>query len=182
MNEEVLFHVNSIFNSVCYRVGSILIDPGDTWDGFYGVTMVLLTHVHFDHIYGLNNVINSNPEAKVFTNESGANALINPKLNLSKYHDYPFVFSYPNNIVLAKDRIPVSHNGKSNILPFFTPGHNASCITWLYDNLLFTGDSYIPGIKTVTNLPGGDKYQAENSENLIKKFFKNSLIFPGHQI
>lgn len=37
-------HVNELFNSVCYRLGGALVDPGDEWDGFRGADCVLLTH------------------------------------------------------------------------------------------------------------------------------------------
>lgn len=39
-----------------YVFNDILVDPGDTWEGFNNVSSVLLTHAHFDHIYGLNEL------------------------------------------------------------------------------------------------------------------------------
>ena len=49
-------------------------------------------------------------------------------------------------------------------------------------NSLFTGDSYIPGIKTVTNLPASNKEQARISEEKIKSLSDDKLIYPGHLI
>ena len=44
-----------------------------------------------------------------------------------------------------------------------TPGHNPSCLCFEVGEYLFTGDSYIPGTKVVTNLPGGNKELAKES-------------------
>lgn len=47
-----------------YRVNDALIDARDQWDGFYNISVVLLTHAHFDHIYGPNRVIELNPTSE----------------------------------------------------------------------------------------------------------------------
>ena len=92
-------YINSVFSSKSYRIGSILIDPGDEWEGFENVDAVLLTHAHFDHIYGLNRVVELNPGVKIFTNTAGQEALLNDRLNMSRYHETPFVLEYPENII-----------------------------------------------------------------------------------
>ncbi len=48
-----------------YAFSRVLVDPGDVWEGFKNVSAVLLTHAHFDHIYGLNELLEISPEAKV---------------------------------------------------------------------------------------------------------------------
>lgn len=63
-----------------------------------------------------------------------------------------------------------------SIIP--TPGHNPSCLTFMIDQMIFSGDSYIPGVKTVTNLPGGNRAQAEESIRKILSF--GGTIYPGH--
>ncbi len=78
------------------------------------------------------------------------------------------------------DIIDLGHNIRAQA--FFTPGHNPSCITWKIGDAIFTGDSYIPGLKTVTNLPGGNKAHAEESVALIKELSKDKFIYPGHEI
>ena len=179
-------HINYHFKSKTYRINisgnNILIDPGDEWEGFYNVSTVLLTHAHFDHIYGLNKVIELNPQVKVYTNESGREMLLNARKNLSFYHESPFVISDPSRIVTVKEGQEIPIGDEMTAKAIFTPGHNPSCITWLIDDCLFTGDSYIPGIKTVTNLPGGNKQQAEESLALIKHLAKARTIYPGHTV
>lgn len=179
---EIRFQVNSIFNSISYRVGSTLLDPGDEWEGFENVEAVLLTHAHFDHIYGLNRVVELNPCVKVFTNSAGKEMLLNSKKNLSFYLELPFVFNYPNNIIVIEDGAEVFALDEIIAKAIHTPGHNPSCITWLIGNNLFTGDSYIPGIQVVTNLPNASKQQALESENNIINLSVNYIIYPGHKI
>lgn len=175
-------HVNSLFGSVSYRIGSLLIDPGDEWYGMDSVEAILLTHAHFDHIYGLNHVIEKNPNAKVYTNAIGAEMLIDSRKNLSKYHESPFTFDKSQNIVIVNDNDETEFADGIKAKAIFTPGHNPSCITWLIGINLFTGDAYIPGIKTVTNLPGADKKQALESEAKLKRLGERYRIFPGHYI
>lgn len=175
-------HVNSLFGSVSYRIGNLLIDPGDEWYGMDSVEAILMTHAHFDHIYGLNHVIEKNPMAKVYTNAIGAEMLVDSRKNLSKYHENPFTFDKPQNIVIVNDNDEIEFTDGIKTKAMFTPGHNPSCTTWLIGDNLFTGDSYIPGIKTVTNLPGADKKQALESEAKLKRLGERYQIFPGHYI
>jgi len=174
-------YINSVLSSKSYRIGSILIDPGDEWEGFENVDAVLLTHAHFDHIYGLNRVVELNPEVKIFTNTAGQEALLNDRLNMSRYHETPFVLEYPENIIPINDGDEIDLGNGLIAKAIFTPGHNPSCITWIIGDAVFTGDSYIPGIKTVTNLPHSNKSQAIESEKLIIKLCESRTIFSGHK-
>lgn len=174
--------VNSIFSSVCYRLKNVVIDPGDEWEGFDNVKSVLLTHAHFDHIYGLNKLIERNPDAVVYTNEAGLIMLGDAKKNMSLYHETPFVFDYPERIFTVTDGDEIDLDDDLAAKVVFTPGHNPSCITWIIGDAIFTGDALIPGVKTVTNLPHGNKAQALASEALIKSLALNKSIYPGHKV
>lgn len=138
--------VNSIFNSQSYSVHGILIDPGDEWEAFYGVAAVLLTHAHFDHIYGLNRVIELNPSALVYTNQYGREALLSDRKNMSRYHGSSFVFAYPENIRIVSDgsilRIDDGTVAEGRVHSRASPelrdmGHRRLCI---FGRLLHSGD------------------------------------------
>lgn len=175
-------HINSLYNSVSYRIREALIDPVDRWVGFNGVEQVLLTHAHFDHIYGLNELLRISPSARINTCEAGRDMLLDARKNMSKYHETPFVFEHPESIVIVNDGDVIDLGGEITAKAVFTPGHNPSCITWIIGNALFSGDSYIPGIKTVTNLPGGNRCQATKSEELIRQLAIGRTIYPGHNV
>lgn len=181
-------HINSIFNSNTYLIEDKsydycwLIDIGDTdylIDNSLNIKGIFLTHSHFDHIYGINKIIEKFPNCTIYTSKSGGDALYSDKLNLSKYHESPLIFS-GNNIKI------INENHKLEIFPniylevLATPGHCSSCLTYYTDNYIFTGDSYIPGVKVVTNLPKGNKIQAQESLEKIKELAKNRIICPGH--
>lgn len=179
---NVLSRINELFSSVSYQFDKILVDPGDYWAGFEGVSAVLLTHAHFDHIYGLNRLLEVSPDALVYTNEHGKLMLLNAKKNMSHYNETPFEFEYPESIRIVEDGEEVCLDEGLTAKAVFTPGHNPSCITWAVEDMVFTGDSLIPGVKTVTNLPGGNKAQAIESENLIRKLSIGKTIYPGHRV
>ena len=180
--------VNSVFNSCSYVLTqdkqSWLVDCGDVdqilplVDG--KLQGILLTHAHFDHVYGLNNLISLFPGVPVFTTSAGLDGLLSDKLNFSKYYGEPFIFDSPENVKLVKDGECISLFEGVEIKAVETPGHSPDCVTWLTENAIFTGDSYIPGVKTVTNLPHSDKALALKNEALIRQMVENRSIYPGH--
>lgn len=178
---EVKRNVNKVFGSVTYRLGDVVVDPGDSLI-FDDVRAVLLTHAHFDHIYGLNELLKRSPDARVFTNSSGARLLLNARKNLSFYHGSPFVIDRPENIVTIDDDTSLEAWGLGHIRAYQTPGHHPSCITWAAGSHLFSGDAYIPGIKTPTNLPGGNRALAEDSLSLILELACGRILHPGHDL
>lgn len=189
---EVEGLVNSIFDSMTWLLSETennrvwLVDCGDIdkiLEKVRGrvVTGVLLTHAHFDHIYGLPELLLSFPECMVYTNESGRETLANSKLNMSFYHEQPLtVISDQVKICCEGDEITLFKNQKAKV--YETPGHHPSCIAYLADGLLFTGDAYIPGIKVVTNLPGGDKNLAKESLDKLFNLSVGKIICSGHCI
>lgn len=182
--------INTVFNSCDYVIKqehqSWLVDCGDVdrickmIDG--DLCGVLLTHVHFDHIYGLNQLLSIFPEVPIFTNQQGRDGLLDDKENLSRYHETPFVLDRPENIQVVGDGEMVKLFDDVSARAVFTPGHHPSCVTWMMEDAVFTGDSYIPGIKTVTILPQGDKTLAAQSELLIRELSEHSEIYPGHPL
>lgn len=189
------FIVNSVLNSITYilPVGNQndcwLVDCGDidkiVEQGWH-VKGVLLTHAHFDHIYGLNRLMELSPDALVYTNAEGKEGLMSPRWNFSRYHDEvdEFVFSKPQNVrVIEEEGWQMLEDGFS-VDVLFTPGHDPSCICYHIENCLYTGDSYITGMKTITNFPNSVKEQAKVSEERIKKLQKNKSfsIKSGHWV
>ncbi len=173
---------NTIIRSSSYLVKNlILVDIGEYRPEYSNVGTVLLTHAHFDHIYGLNDLMMISPEAVVYTNEAGRTMLLDAKKNLSFYHESPFVFGYPEQIRVVDDGDEIDLGCGMVAQAVFTPGHNPSCITWVVGDMVFSGDSLIPGIKTVTNLPGCNKRQAKESEELIRQLAIGRTLYPGHK-
>lgn len=185
---EVRQVVNTVFKSCSYVIvhdgASWLVDCGDVdrilplIDG--KLQGVLLTHGHFDHIYGLNVLVALFPNLPVYTNHAGQEELLSDKLNFSKYYGEPFVLDVPDSITLISNGEHVELFDGIDAKAFFTPGHSPSCVTWLVGDMLFTGDSFIPGVKTVTNVPHSDKALAAESELIIRDLNEGRVVYPGH--
>lgn len=180
--------VNSIYNSCSYVLTSDrrtwLVDCGDVdrllphIDG--ELCGVLLTHAHFDHIYGLNHMITLFPRLTVYTCQSGLEGLLSDKLNFSRYYGDPVVLNSPDSVKLVSDGDKVQLFDNVTIQALMTPGHSPDCVTWMTDEVIFTGDCFIPGVKMVTNLPHSDKAQAALSEALIRDLAMTRTVYPGH--
>lgn len=185
--------INHIFSSTTYVIpigdgkDCYLVDCGDIEKVIcagWNVKGVLLTHAHCDHIYGLNKIMEAFPEALVYTNAEGKEGLMNPRWNFSQYHEdvEDFILSKPENVILVKegDTIRLSDEMLFEIIE--TPGHEPSCICYVNDECIFSGDAHIPGIKVVTSFPRSNKQQAIVSENRIKELAKGKIIYAGHKI
>ena len=61
---------------------------------------VFVTHSHFDHIYGLNGLLERFPDMVVYASAYGKEGLYSDRLNFSRYHESPFVFQGRNVVVL----------------------------------------------------------------------------------
>lgn len=194
---KVIHIVNSVFTSRTYILSNDenkefwLVDCGDVppltellaeqGGNLSMVKGVLLTHAHYDHIYGLPQLAEQVPSVKIYTNEIGKRALTNPRLNMSKYHDDPIVFESGNVVVTGEGSLIELFEGVTAKV-YETPGHHPSCLTFDVGDFLFTGDAYIPGVKVVTMLAGADKAVAPKSVERILKLAEGKVICPGHEV
>ena len=161
---------------------AVLVDCGDVEkiDGNLHVDAVFVTHPHIDHIYGLKKLLERYPTCKVYILHGGSEYLASDRRNLSKYHEIPFSF-VSDNIIEVNDGDVILISRSIKVKVYATPGHNPICASYQIGNFLFTGDSYIPGIKTVTVLPRANKEDALKSEVFIKKIWVEGVILcPGH--
>ena len=186
---QVDFITNSIFNSRTYILSEEgsdevwLVDCGDVEPILNRVAErkivgVLLTHAHFDHIYGLPELLRRFPDVPVYTNEWGRQALANDRWNMSRYHERSVVVDNADIRILKEEDI--IELGEESLEVMETPGHNPSSLCYIGKDCIFTGDAHIPGIPVVTNLPKCDKELALSSEQRIIRVARGKKIYPGH--
>ena len=149
--------------------------------GHRSIKGVLLTHAHYDHIYGLPQLMSLFPDAIVYTNTFGKEALANDRINMSRYHEDPIIVSSENVLICEEGAVIPLFDGVEAVV-YETPGHNPSCLTFDIENYLFTGDAFIPGVAVVTNLPKGDKALAEQSLKQIQLLASDKTVCPGHEV
>ena len=190
---QVKKFVNSIFTSNSYLIyfeecdSVFVVDPGDSNPIIEWLTAnnkfikgILITHSHFDHIYGINDLYELYPNIEIYASKYAKEGMLSAKLNRSYYTENSFIVNYKNiNIVEEGDKILLFDDIFANVI--YTPGHNNDCMSYEIIQNLFTGDALIPGIKVYTKSKFGDKTKAKESIIRIKNQFKNkTLICPGH--
>ena len=61
----------------------------------------------------------------------------------------------------------------------YNPGHTTDSISFLFDNIMFTGDFIFKNSIGRTDI-GGNNLDMINSLTMIKKYNDNIVIYPGH--
>ncbi|MCI7295649.1 MBL fold metallo-hydrolase [Butyricimonas virosa] len=188
---EIVQIVNTVFSSNTYVLREEgmdwcwLVDVGDVdpvlecIGGDVTIRGVFLTHAHYDHLYGINRLIDLFPQCVVYTSEAGVEGIYSDKLNFSKYHDDSVVFKGDHvGVVCDGDRIELFPGEFLTVLE--TPGHDKSCLTYYTESVVFSGDSFIPGVKVITTFPRSDKQEAARSVEKILKLAEGRDLYPGH--
>ena len=185
--------INSFFSSNTYVLffkrgkAAWVIDPGDTapvisylLENDKQLEGILITHSHYDHIYGINNLQALFPNAKLHASVNALAGLFSPQHNMSKYNENPYAVIKQSVVCVAENSIiTIGEDLCAKVQE--TPGHHPGCLSFSIGEELFTGDSLIPGIKVVTILPGGDKVAAQHSiEKIFNQYGKSTRIWPGH--
>jgi len=184
------------FSENCYLVWNeqltgVIIDPGcypgeecervKNFAGEHGIkpAAILLTHAHFDHVYGVKE-LSEYFKIPVYMNAAdGTWAEYNSKFPLQ------FGMSAPD---MSFDFIPVQDD---EILSFddmsfrviTTPGHSSGSVCYYSEGmeLLFSGDTLFAGAIGRTDVPEGD-YDSEIVSIMEKLIFLpgSTDVYPGH--
>lgn len=186
--------INSQFTSNTYilskedEVGIWIVDPGDVqpiweWMSTHHKTTVigiLNTHTHFDHIYGINAIVEKFPSSLIFVaNEYGREGLSNIKQNGSKYTGNPIVISKTDNVRFFENKMMLWP--QVTLTSFITPGHSDDSVCFIVENFLFTGDTLIKDVRTVTKIRGGSVEKLEESIRIIEQLKGHDYhVCPGH--
>lgn len=189
--------INSILQSCTYILSNessdkvCLIDCGDVepilaYLKKTGKTIasVYLTHAHYDHVFGLKDLISRYPAIKVLGNKETLEGLKDEDFTLSYLYEEDFMLALSDDQKkLLVDKQPIEVLGREGYC-IATPGHDVDCMTYVIGNMIFTGDSYNPNSEVFTKWTRSDVFLALQNENRIKNLIqgKNLEVYPGHQI
>jgi glyoxylase-like metal-dependent hydrolase (beta-lactamase superfamily II) len=106
-------------------------------------------------------------------------AIIDKKKNLSLFYNQTGFELRPAEITLTDGQLINWHDTEISIIS--TPGHTPGSICIKIGNNLFTGDTIIKSIRTVTKLPGGNQKELESSLKKLKAMNLEKLnLYCGH--
>ena len=141
---------------------------------------VFITHAHYDHIMGLNELAAAFPNCLFYASDYAIAGIRSAKMNLSFYHEMPYEYHGHQCFTMPAQGV-VLPNGLGVVYGLPTPGHNQGALTFRFHQHFFTGDSFIPGIPVVTKLKSGNRQQNIETLLALRSSFQNDAqIHPGH--
>lgn len=184
--------VIGIISTNCYLViqeetnEAVLIDPG-AYPGYmadhikskgFQLKGILLTHGHFDHILGLEEVLKQFP-VPVYAHEAESALLTDRNVNHSKSYTKGYEFK---DAVYLKDGQSLSLAG-FDFQVIHTPGHTCGGVCYYLEKeqVLFSGDTLFLGSVGRTDLETGSSSDLVHS--VREKLFvlpEETVVYPGH--
>ena len=164
----------------------IVVDPADRGEYLYNafkeagleVVAILLTHAHFDHIWGCNQ-LRELAGVQVFAFEEEKELCESPKLNVSEDVGRPYTATVD---WYLKDGETVTIEGME-FKVIWTPGHTqgSCCYYFEKDNILISGDTLFEGSVGRSDLPTGNGATLTRSlKERLMILPDETLVFPGH--
>lgn len=164
----------------------LVIDPPDRGEHLYNVftengyeiSAILLTHAHFDHIWGCNK-LRELSGVKVYALEEEKEVCESAFLNVSED------FGRPCTVIVDeffKDGEKKTIEGM-NFTVIGTPGHTkgSCCFYFEEDKILVSGDTLFEGSAGRTDFPTGNSSQLLASlKNKLMCLPDEVRVFPGH--
>ena len=144
------------------------------------LTYVLLTHEHADHCCGLDALHKTHPFQLICTSKCAEN-IKNSRQNFSFYLEEISTFEVAlEDILIVKD-YEVKMIGGQSFTFIATPGHSPGGMCILTDDLLFTGDTILNGIKSPLTFPHSNRKEYQISIEKMKAILKGGMtLYPGH--
>ncbi|AMD94329.1 MBL fold metallo-hydrolase [Leptotrichia sp. oral taxon 847] len=198
---EIIRFVNdNLARSNCYVVKCekkcFVVDPGEEKmtevidfleKNDLEMVAVLLTHGHWDHILGVNSMLEYK-KVPLFVSEKGYEFLFNPELSLSSWHDANFKINENLDIRKLKEDDMIGLSGitddenKSIFKIIETPGHTSGDICYYSEKekIMITGDTLFKGTYGRVDLPTSNPIEMGKSLKKLMQYPEDTKVYPGH--
>ncbi len=163
-----------------------VIDPGVPSDELneillgYDLSYILLTHGHFDHIYGSAVLKELYPESKLCINTDDEVCLNSTEYNLAG--DFDGYLPELNADVLLNDGDELVLSENITLKVVHTPGHSKGSVCFVDEknNYMFSGDTLFCRTVGRTDFIGGSFDEMIESIRLLAAFDEEMIVYPGH--
>ena len=184
-----VFAENTYFYIDEHTKSGFLIDPGAqaglidevVRNNGWTIEKILLTHGHFDHM-GVAELLREKLIAPIYIYPEDSIYLKDPYLNLSGNTGKPIVVSHYEELYDG-EIIRLKANSGFFLKVIHTPGHTPGSVTFYSpkENVAFVGDTLYQHGPGLTNFPGGNRIELENSiVNKILTLPPETLLLSGH--
>ncbi len=143
------------------------------------IQAVLLTHAHFDHIMGIDAVIEKYGQMPVYVHQEDLRMLEDASLNLSG--GLGGGYTYMGGEAVADGQVLSLAGYEFQV--FHTPGHTpgGACYYVEADKVLFSGDTLFQMSVGRTDFPGGSMSELIRSiEEKLLILPEDTHVYPGH--
>jgi len=141
---------------------------------------ILLTHTHYDHIAGINEL-----EFPIIVSKEAYDGLFKPKINLSEsLFSTPFKLKNNNEIICLDEG--TNTFGEIDFNSQLFPGHTQGDMIFDFGDVIFSEDVIFKDSIGRTDFPFSNSKNMLKSISKLKSFFKTknseTLVFPGHML
>lgn len=170
---------------------SAVIDPADYGkelkyvlenNNISSVDFILLTHGHYDHIWGVKDLKNDYPDAKIAIHSLDEECLRDEQKSLKDTSVYALQPKLNLNADVILEESDVIKLGSLELEVIHTPGHTPGSICFVCSDVIFSGDTLF--CKTVgrTDFLGGNMDDMLKSLKKLGSLKGDYKVLPGHSI